>query len=79
MSHLAGMMAPMTDSEGLEPPGSIAYRLEEALDLLADLEDARDSLLESGHLTAVLAIEAQIALLSRKLQLDGPEGDDDAD
>jgi len=69
----------MPDSDGRMPPGSIEYSLEEALDLLADLEDARDALLESGHLTAVLAIEGQIALVSRKLNFESPEGDDGVD
>ena len=69
----------MTDSEGRGPPSSVLYSLEEALDLLADLEDARDALLASGHLTAVLAVEAELALLTRKLQVEGPEGGDGAD
>ena len=57
------------------PPQSVSYALEEALDLLADLEDARDALLASRHLTAVLAMEEQIVLLSHKLGL-GSEGDE---
>jgi hypothetical protein len=38
-----------------EPPRHIWYTLEEALELLAVLEDARDSLIDAGHLTAVVA------------------------
>lgn len=57
-----------------EPPGAVSYSLSEALDLLADLEDARDVLIDSGHLAAVVGIEAQIRLLSRRLGFDDPEG-----
>jgi hypothetical protein len=32
--------------------------LDEALDLLADLEDARDALSDSRHLTVVVAVES---------------------
>lgn len=60
-----------------EPPGQIDYTLDEALDLLADLEDARDALLDSRHLTVVVGAENQIRLLSRKLGFQNPEGDAD--
>ena len=40
------------------------FNLEEALELLATLEDARDALIGSGHLAVVLTIEGQIRLLS---------------
>jgi hypothetical protein len=43
----------MTSMEGREPPDHPSYSLEEALELLADLEDAQDALLDSGHLTVV--------------------------
>jgi hypothetical protein len=33
-----------------EPPDAVSYALEEALTLLAALEDARDALIDSGHL-----------------------------
>ncbi len=63
----------MTDDRGREPPRHVWYDLDEALDLLADLEDARDALLDSGHLTVVVAIERQIRVLSRRLDFDdGP-------
>lgn len=58
---------------------SVSYELDEALDLLADLEDAWDALMAAGYLTLVLAIESEIALLSRKLGLDEPRGGDDVD
>lgn len=60
-----------------EPPRHIWYELDEALELLAGLEDARDALLESGHLTVVVGVEHQIRLLSRRLDFEDPEGDAD--
>ena len=59
----------MPDGEQ-EPPTSVTYELEEALDLLAALEDARASLLDTQQFAGVLALEAQIQLLSRKLGFD---------
>ncbi len=60
----------MSDEARREPPRLVWYELEEALDLLADLEDARDALLASGHLTVVVAIERQIRVLSHRLEFD---------
>jgi len=57
-----------------EPPRHVWYELEEVLDLLATLEDVRDALLRTGHLTAVLGVEHQVRLLSRRLDLGTPEG-----
>jgi hypothetical protein len=61
------------------PPARIELSLDEALDLLADLEDARDALSDSRHLTVVVAVESQIRLVSRKLGFADPHGGDDAD
>lgn len=61
-----------------EPPRHVWYDLDEAIGLLADLEDARDALLDAGHLVVVVGVENQIRLLSRRLQFDNPEGDSDA-
>ena len=58
----------------LEPPGSLRFGLEEALELLAALEDARDALIETDHLAEAAQIEHQIQLLSRKLGFDEPGG-----
>ena len=66
----------MSAPGGVEPPGGVLYQLDEALDLLADLEDAWDALTAAGYLTVVLAIEAEIELLSRKLEFGEPEGGD---
>ena len=59
-----------------EPPTSVTLDLEEALDLLAALEEARDTLRDSEHLAGVLTLEVQIQLLSRRLGFDdgGPDG-----
>ena len=65
-------------SSSADPPARIEYSLDEALDLLGDLEDARDSLSESRHFTVVVAIEGQIRLLSRRLGFADPYGGDDA-
>jgi hypothetical protein len=66
-------------SMGDGPPARIELSLDEALDLLADLEDARDALSDSRHLTVVVAVESQIRLLSRRLGFADPYGGDDAD
>ena len=58
----------------MEPPDAVAYSLEEALELLAALEDARDLLADSDHLAMLAQVEHQTAVLSRKLGFD--EGDD---
>jgi hypothetical protein len=60
-----------------EPPRQIWYSLDEALVLLADLEDARGALIATGYLAGAVAIEHELRLLSRKLDLDAPEDDDD--
>ena len=60
-----------------EPPRYVWYTLEEARELLAALEDARDSLINAGHLAAVVAIEAQVRELSRRLDFDDPWGGTD--
>jgi hypothetical protein len=56
-----------------EPPSIVSYDLEEALDLLAALEDARDVLAGSNYLTVLIEVEHEIIMLSRKLGFD--EGD----
>lgn len=51
--------------------------LDDALDVLAALEDARDALLSGNYLTVVLVVEAEIRMLSRTLGFDAPEGGTD--
>ena len=59
----------MADGEK-EPPTSVTYDLEEALELLAALEEARDTLRDTEHLAGVLTLEGQIQLLSHRLGFD---------
>ena len=54
----------------------MGYSFEEALDLLACLEDARDVLTDTDYLSALAQAEHQVQLLSRRLRLD--EGGADA-
>jgi hypothetical protein len=58
-----------------QPPAAISYALDEALDLLADLEDASRTMLEADLLAAVIILDHQIALLTRKLGFDDTEGE----
>lgn len=57
------------------PPGDVALTLEQALDLLSALEDARDILVGTDHLSVLAQVEDQIQRLSRKLGFDqgGPD------
>lgn len=61
-----------------QPPRHVWYTLDEALDLLAVLEDAADALIDSGHLSVVTAVEAQVRDLGRRLDFDDPDGATDA-
>jgi len=63
-------------SSALEPPDRISYGLEEALELLATLEDAQEVLAESDHLAVLARVEHQIVDLSRKLGFDQTPGGD---
>ena len=57
-----------------EPPDGVEFDLDEVLGLLAVLEDARDLMIDGGHLAGVVPVEDQIRLLSRKLGFDDPFG-----
>jgi hypothetical protein len=59
------------------PPAAIWLSLDETLALLADLEDARDALIDANQLALVVGVEGQIRLLSHRLGFDDPEGDAD--
>lgn len=65
----------MNDPE--EPPQAITLSVEEALDVLAVLEEARESFYESDFLGGVIGVEDSIRMLSRKLGFNDPEGRDD--
>lgn len=60
-----------------EPPGAIIYSLDEALTLIAALEDARDALIDNRQLVVVIAVEGEIRSLGRKLGFDDPRGGSD--
>ena len=53
-----------------EPPDEIVYDLEEALDLLAALETASETMRDTERLAGVMLLEGQILVLHRKLRLD---------
>lgn len=56
-----------------EPPTSVTFNLQEALELLAALEEARATLQDGEHLAGVLTSEASSQLLSRRLGFDDGE------
>ena len=66
----------MDDPSPQEPPGRVQYGLEEALELLAALEEARDALITTDHLAEAAQVEHQVQLLSRRLGFDEPGGQD---
>ena len=68
---------PVTPTDAGGPPEALSYTLDEALTLLAALEDARDGLIDSRHLAEVVSVETEIRVLSRKLGFDDPEGGTD--
>ena len=60
-----------------EPPDRIVYDLEEALELLAALEDALEVVAESDYLGVVAEVETEVSRLHRKLGFDRPSGGED--
>jgi hypothetical protein len=60
-----------------EPPIAVEFDLEEALELIAALEDARDILIETDHLAVLAQVEHQIQRVSGRLGLG--QGGSDAD
>ena len=69
----ASAMAPQLAEE---PPVRLELGLEEALELPAALEDARDALIQSDHLAVVAQLEHELQVLNRKLGF-GQEGGDE--
>ena len=57
-----------------EPPEDVRFTLDEALGLLAALEDARDALISSRYLAVVITLEAEIRTLSHRLGFGDTEG-----
>ena len=66
----------MDDPSPQEPPARVQYGFEEALDVLAALEEARDALITTDHLAEAAQVEHQVQLLSRRLGFDEPGGQD---
>jgi hypothetical protein len=60
----------MTAGPEFDPPEQIDLGLNEALDLLAALEDARDVLIDIDHLSVLAQVEHQIQVVSRKLRFE---------
>lgn len=60
-----------------EPPDRILYDLEEALELLAALEDALEVVAESDYLGVVAEVETEVSRLHRKLGFDRRSGGED--
>jgi hypothetical protein len=65
----------MEDPSAPEPPSRVEYGLEEALELLAALEEARDALITTEHLAEASQVEHQIQCLSRRLGFEEPGGE----
>lgn len=61
----------------LEPPDRIAYDVEEALELLAALEDAPEVVAATDYLGVVAEVENEVARLHRKLGFDHPSRGED--
>jgi hypothetical protein len=59
-----------------EPPRQLWYDLDEAIELLAALEDAQLIALDAGALALVMVLERQIELLHRKLEIGDGGGAD---
>lgn len=62
------------DEQSHEPPEEVVLDLEEALSLLAALEDACDALIDGRYLVPVVAVEAEIRMLAHRLGFDDPLG-----
>ena len=60
----------MSGSRSTEPPDGVRISLDEALELLAALEDSRDVLIDTDHLSVVAQVVHQIRLLSSRLGFD---------
>jgi hypothetical protein len=60
-----------------QPSDRITYGLEEALDLLAALEDALEVVADTDYLGVVAEVENEVARLHRMLGFDHPSGGED--
>jgi hypothetical protein len=66
----------MGEGPEFDPPEQVDLGLDEAIELLAVLEDARDVLVETDHLSVLVQVEHQIQLIS--LELGFEQGGSDA-
>ena len=66
----------MSTADG--PPLRVEYTLEEALDLLSDLELVRETVRGTDLWAIQAAVESQYQRLARKLRLHHEEGDSNA-
>jgi hypothetical protein len=66
----------VTTMTSAQPPDRITYDLEEALELLAALEDALEVVADTDYLGVVAEVENEVARLHRKLGFDHPGGED---
>jgi hypothetical protein len=64
------MMGSVGSDPTAGPPDEIALSAEEALELLASLEDARDVLVDTDHLSVLAQVVGQLQLMNRKLGFD---------
>jgi hypothetical protein len=76
VSEVLSRVVPSSQEFRAGAPSGVHYSLGEALTLLAALEDARDALIDSGHLAVVVVVEAEVRLLSRRLGFWNPSGGD---
>src|SRR5664280_1522455 len=63
--------AAVSGSRSTEPPDAVGISLDEALELLAALEDSRDVLIGTDHLAVLAQVVHQIRLLSSRAQGSG--------
>lgn len=66
-NSILGSTGERTDDEYWEAPAVVQYQLDDALELLAALEDARDVLIDTDHLAVVAQVEHEVQILSNKL------------
>ena len=66
----------MTFPSDQEPPARVTYPLEQALELLAALEEAAEALRSTDHLTELSQVEFEVRRLHGKLELGTNGGSD---
>jgi hypothetical protein len=57
----------MTFPPNREPPNAIVLNLQEALELVGALEDARDAVLITDHLVEVALVSNQLLRINRRI------------